>query len=407
MHITIDTQTLIRLLYGTGVFAKLGMSKSELLESFMEHKDAIWGCVFRTNRRIFCDTSNYYFGHMIRTDGVSCCAVHKRRGAPPRPKRKPRMPKPPYVDTLSDNERAQLQGKVVVGVDPGKRNLLYCSTEDGTKQCRQSQNQRCKETKRRKYACIELSKRRTGVIEGRTIVEWESDLSAYNSKTVSFAAFRDAMRAKLLVSSKISAFYEEYWFRKRKLNAHFNVQRSEARMLQRMKATFGNPQDVVIGIGDWEQRQHCKYKEPTKGKGFRETLRRGGYKVLLVDEFRTTKQCAHCQDEAGKCATFLYKRDPDTRHGPLRGMRLVHGLLLCQQCERQWTRDRNSAINIARLTRVALAGGDRPLYLSRSEAQRNSRKRKRTLLTDGEDDSEQTTFQCVPHRRVGILAHYP
>ena len=81
-------------------------------------------------------------------------------------------------------------------------------------------------------------------------------------------------------------------------------------MLGRMRVTFGDPRHVVLGVGDWEQRQHCKFKEPTKGKGLRETLRRGGYKVLLVDEFRTTKQCAQCQAGGARCETFLHMPDP-------------------------------------------------------------------------------------------------
>jgi hypothetical protein len=70
--------------------------------------------------------------------------------------------------------------------------------------------------------------------------------------------FLEAMRAKLRVYSKIAPFYAGYWFRKRKLNAYFNG--------QRMLETFGAPRHVVLAAGDWEQRPHCKFKEPTRGK---------------------------------------------------------------------------------------------------------------------------------------------
>jgi len=37
---------------------------------------------------------------------------------------------------------------------------------------------------------------------------------------------------------------------------------------------YGNPEEVVICIGDWEQRKQMKYKEPTLGKGMRSLLRK-------------------------------------------------------------------------------------------------------------------------------------
>lgn len=121
-----------------------------------------------------------------------------------------------------------------------------------------------------------------------------------------------------------------------------------------------------MGIGDWEQKKHRKFKEPLKGKGFRTLLRKAGYSVFLVDEFRTSCQCSHCQAEEAKCEKFRVRLDPNTKKAPEdRHLRLVHGLLLCQQCNRLWNRDVNSSINIARLTRQALEGRERPDYLSR------------------------------------------
>ena len=68
------------------------------------------------------------------------------------------------------------------------------------------------------------------------------------------------------------------------------------------------------------------------GKGLRDVLRRAGYRVLLVDEFRTSVQCSRCKTEAARCHPFLHREGE---------AHLVHGLLLCQQCGR---RDHNGAI---------------------------------------------------------------
>jgi len=393
MHITIDTTTLVRLLFNTGCFNDLHMCKSDLIKQCTARKDEIWSCVFRTNRRIFHATANYAFDHMIRTDGVSCCVMLARKDAPRRRKMTgPRLPKrkrapEKYVDELTDDEREALKGKRIIGIDPGMGNLLYCSTEDGTRQFRYTQNQRRKETKSKRYAAIELEVKQKKSVDGRTIVEWEATLSTHNFKTVNVATFKECIRAKLLVNSKTAPFYKAHLFRKMKLNGYFNRKRSETRMLQRMEATLGAPGDVVIGMGDWEQYKHRKFKEPTKGKGFRETLRRGGYNVLLVDEYRTSVQCSRCQHEDATCHTFLpmsalgqKRRRPELTEEQL--SRHVYGLLLCQQCGRRWKRDENGSINMARLSRRALAGEERPEYLRRSarqDAARSPRKRKRVV----------------------------
>ena len=257
-------------------------------------------------------------------------------------------------------------GRKIVGIDPGMDNLLFESTEDGSETFRYSQAQRRVECKTRKYARIEEDAKKAETVDGKTITEWESLLSEHNFKTLLPDAFRECIRAKLLVYAKVVPFYEQHLWRKMRLNGYYNRQRTETHMLARMRATFGPPSSVVIGIGDWEQRKHRAFKEPHKGKGFRALLRkRGGYHVLLVDEFRTSVQCSRCQTEDATCHKFL-RREGEPH--------LVHGLLLCQQCGRRWKRDQNGAINIARVTRIALEGGPRPDYLSRS----NPRKRKRS-----------------------------
>jgi hypothetical protein len=275
-----------------------------------------------------------------------------------------------YVDELSADERCALQGKVIVGVDPGMDNLLYFSTEDGARHCRYTQAQRLCETDARKYARKELEMRKTATVEGRTVVEWEADLSRHNFKTVSFKEFGECIRAKLLVNSKLTAFYRERTWRKLRLYGYLNRRRSETRMVQRLRETFGPPEDVVIGIGDWTQREHRPFKEPTKGKGFRTTLRRGGYRPLLVDEFRTSVQCSHCQAEAARCDDFVPRppRDASVVEGNASRRKRNYRLLLCPQCGRRWKRDANGANNIALLTRTALEGLPRPAHLRRPGA---------------------------------------
>ena len=60
---------------------------------------------------------------------------------------------------------------------------------------------------------------------------------------------------------------------------------------------FGQPDQVVVGIGDFEQKQHRKFKDSVKGKGLRKVLRNAGFDLFLVDGFRTSLQCFHYHNE--------------------------------------------------------------------------------------------------------------
>ena len=100
------------------------------------------------------------------------------------------------------------------------------------------------------------------------------------------------LRMKNALNNRLAPFYNEYLFAKLKLGSYMRTQITEARMLSRFEELFGTPKEVVICIGDWEQKQHRKFKEPVKGKGFRTLFRKAGYKVYLVDEFRTSRKCS-------------------------------------------------------------------------------------------------------------------
>jgi len=63
-------------------------------------------------------------------------------------------------------------------------------------------------------------------------------------------------------------FYRKELFRKLKFSKYINIKRNEQKMVRKFRKIYGNPEDVVICIGDWEQRKQMKYKEPTLGKEY-------------------------------------------------------------------------------------------------------------------------------------------
>ena len=62
-------------------------------------------------------------------------------------------------------------------------------------------------------------------------------------------------------------------FRQLKWYSFINRQKADADMVNRFKNKFGDSENNVILIGDYEQRKQMKYKEPSKGKSIRKLFR--------------------------------------------------------------------------------------------------------------------------------------
>ena len=199
-------------------------------------------------------------------------------------------------------------------------------------------------------------------------------------------------------------FYEQQLFRKHRWNIHVNTQRSKANFVNRFKETFGPPEEVLIGIGNWsDSRHHMKHHEPTKGVGFRRLFRAAGYAVYLVDEYRTSKKCSECKKEGeeGICSTFLDCKNPRLKkkkkkkkkeekeekeeekgegegegeekekkkegEGESSCLIRCHGLVRCSTCTRLWNRDTNASLNIGTILQEVVEGRGRPKYLQRGQ----------------------------------------
>ena len=203
--------------------------------------------------------------------------------------------------------------------------------------------------------------KRNVIIDNMNVEDLESTLADISHKTLDFHRFTDYARRKNALNLKLRNFYDQRIFRKLKFGSYCRRQISESKMINNFRMKFGSPQEAVVCIGDWEQKKHRRFHEPVKGKGFRTLFRKAGYKVYLVDEFRTSKRCSAC-DNHGVCSTFRWCNNPR----PYRqGMIKRHGLLKCEACSRLWNRDVNAASNIWKISTNAINGFDRPEYLRR------------------------------------------
>jgi len=352
-HIRLDTTTLVHLL-----MTKTQGKKSDYLfkGNLKLNEDKIWKFFFRTERQCF-KKKWYSFHHMIETDGISCSILLLRTDKVG--KRVQQMKsgnKEQYIDELKSYSK--IKNKKIVAIDPNMSDLLYCVDGDNKERnfFRYTQNQRRKETKHKKYRDIILQ------LKDKKVIELETELSKYNRKTLEYNEFKKYIQKKNEVNIKLFKFYENYIFRKLKLNSYINRLKSEQQLIKRFKKIFGEPKDTIVCIGDWEQRKHRKFKEPTKGIGFRNIFRKSGFQVYLVDEFRTSCRCSNC--EGGECSKFRKIRNPKPAKN---NSILSHGLLLCKKDCGLWNRDENSARNIYKIANNAINKKERPNYLSRSK----------------------------------------
>jgi hypothetical protein len=360
-YIRLDTITLVYLLLRKEQGKKSDFSNQG---NTKKHEDKIWKFFFRTEKKVF-RKNDFSFHHMISTDGVGVSILFIRDDLVGKrlPNAKKGVSKELYIDEL--NDYSALRDKTIVGVDPGKEDLIYC-VDDASKDAnvfRYSQNQRRKETKMKKYNNIILGMK-TNKIQGKSVVEYETELSLYNRKTLCIDKFKSYITEKNRINHMLFDFYEKDLFRKLKFGRHINIKRNEQKMISNFKKMYGNPEDVVICIGDWEQRKQMKYKEPTLGKGMRSLLRKNNYKVYLVDEFRSSCKCSKC--DGGVCEKFMVRKNPRPNKDD---MRLVHGLLHCKNGCGEWNRDRNGSSNIYKIAYQAIYGLERPGYLCRTSNQ--------------------------------------
>ncbi|KAL0224047.1 hypothetical protein P9112_003437 [Eukaryota sp. TZLM1-RC] len=206
----------------------------------------------------------------------------------------------------------------------------------------------------------------------KSLVEWEATVSQFNYKSCRFDRFMEYIEQKNYANSIVGEVYHQKIFRKLRWWAEINRTRSEAKMIQRFKSVIGDPSQVVIGIGDWEQRKRMKFKEPTKGKGLRILFKKAGYKVFLIDEFRTSCCCFNCKKAEKTVETFRWCRNP--RPWKRHEMSIRHGLTMCKSCESLWNRDRNASLNMLAVMEAYINGEDRQEYLQRPKIDKGSKK---------------------------------
>jgi hypothetical protein len=264
----------------------------------------------------------------------------------------------PNVDDMTGEVDAKLLGRKYVVVDPGKRDLHYVMDPETKKHLRYTQATRRAAMKTKRYIAIrdELHAK-MGKLGGKTVPEWNVELSQLDSRSVDTDTFKSWIKEKLQSVAAMARHWRNESFRRLKFNAKANARRSEDTYLNKIKDAFGDETKRVVIVGDWSQGTgHLKHSPPTMRRGLVAALRRRKYEVWLVKEFRTSKSCSRCHNADTNCEPYVFKE------------KARHGLLRCKNvtCKQFHNRNANATCNMIRVVEAARAGKDRPADMARA-----------------------------------------
>lgn len=221
-----------------------------------------------------------------------------------------------YLDDLNENQIADLRNRHLVYVDPNKGNLIYCidgnidSTDQQGTIFRYTRKQRLAETRRIKQCKAVLNYRRETIISyneidqdqnvilrEKSLVELETILSTYSSKTSNFQTFMEYLKIKNSVNFFTAPAYEKEFLRKMRLRAYINKQRSESKLIRNIKWVYGvnDTRPITLIYGDWSVPKQMKHVISTPMFGLKRCLHKA-FDIINIDEYRTS--CLDWRTEA-------------------------------------------------------------------------------------------------------------
>jgi hypothetical protein len=368
-NICIDTCGIIQNFMGDDYDSKL-LSTYKKQNKYFE----LWNSYFKLNKRVFKKGKNYTFSHMIRTDGISCCILFVRVDGNGKPLSKTWQNKKccqeENIDYIEKANIDEIKNKKFICADPNYGDLIYCGCYDNNNKLqtfRYTQNQRRLETRMKKYSKIKDKLNKGNIINNKTVKELETNLSGLNSKSCNYDNFKIYCIEKNKVNYQLYSHYEQSCFRKFKLNAFTNTQKSESKMIQNFQKKYGKPEETVFVMGDYDKGDYyMKGKEPVICKKFRRIFRNAGYNTYLVNEFRTSKLCNCCNEELEYFLERPSKKPKLKKEGKTE---ICHGLLRCQsvkhKCEIFHNRDKNAVQNMLKIVNSVLNTGKRPTIFCR------------------------------------------
>lgn len=236
----------------------------------------------------------------------------------------------------------------VIGVDPGMKNLLYCSG-DGKIGYRYSAAERRKNTRYTKNVKEEKSVR-----DMSDVTNAIKEMSQFDRNVPTEEGFMSYLHTRWKETPILSAWYQQDCHRSDSLSGYSRKQREDDRLRKVLLDKLGEKgsmqtkktfeRNVVIAYGSWGEDYSggLKGSPSTPNKHLLKIIQSCFEHVVIVNERYTSQTCHHCGFKALPVNVFINdNKTPEKRRGLLRCTN--------EDCRRFLSRDNNAAINIKKL----------------------------------------------------------
>jgi hypothetical protein len=329
------------------LFCPESEKKGEVLKKITNYQNILWSSLLNMKHRLF-KNKHYTFHNEITTDGISCSLLFIRKDCKGEENKNKQVNSEDYdyinIEELDTQQLENLQSRNIIGLDPGKRSLVYMMDGQGNK-LQYTAPQRKKESMAKRNQIILQREKKNNKIN-----EYENVLSLQNSKSVNYNKFKSYLVEKDRLNKQTMEFYKKEVWRKMKFRQYSYCNKSINTFLNNIEKTFG--ENILICYGNWSRSSQMKHFMPTMNKGLRKLIHKR-YDTITINECNTSKKCCDCFQ--------------DLKHYRNKENKEEFRLLVCSNCvscENKKivfrTRDANSSINIMNLGKCWIYKQQRP-----------------------------------------------
>lgn len=315
---------------------------SEMNNNAKKYQKHVWKEILKVENDSIFKQPNYVFYNQIQTDGFSASILFIKKEYADKTwgQKLPEYTEEiPYtkLHEIPEEKCVEYQDRTLIGIDPGKKDLLTMVSEDKTfykySNCRRRNDTYTK----RSQQIINKEKKKNG------IVEIETKLSKCSKTSLNSEKFTDYLLEKVDNSEELNNFYSRPLFRKLALRRYCRTKSSEVKMLNEIEKKYGPSETLLLGLGDWSVNSTSKQMQgcmPTPHKSLLKILQKR-FDVVIVDEHRTSKLYNKNTQVELKNVRVLKGRKMKSIHQLLTPTRNPNGVIL--------NRDRNACVNILRI----------------------------------------------------------
>ena len=212
-----------------------------------------------------------------------------------------------YIDDLKDEELNNIKNNYIV-IDPGKRTILQMFNHTKDKILTYTSRQRTFEKKSLKFTRKLLNNKKN-----KKIIEKETSLSEYSCKTCDIEKYKSFIKCKYENYKELQNFYELSKSRLYRWYLFLNTKRSEDKLINNIKKTFGKKVNILIG--DWSNgKTQMKNFKSTPRIGLKRKLKKH-FNVYNLDEFKTSSMCYKTYEETENLTLYNTKKKLNIKKG--------------------------------------------------------------------------------------------